>query len=323
MLAIEAEKAGGPEVLRVIERPVPAPGPGQILVRHKAVGLNFIDTYQRSGLYPIAFPAVLGLEAAGVVEAIGEGVTRFRIGDRAAYANGPVGAYSEAHCVPEGRAVHLPASVSFETAAAAMLKGMTAEYLLRRCFPVQAGQTILVHAAAGGTGQILVQWATHLGATAIATAGGEEKMALARKLGAAHTIDYRTEDVAKRVREITGGVGVPVAYDSVGASTFEGTLGSLARRGMFVSFGNASGPVPAFAPARLQQAGSLYFTRPTLFDYAQTTEELDACAAALFAVISSGAVKIDIGQTFPLSETRAAHEALESRATTGSTLLIP
>ncbi len=323
MLAIEAERAGGPEVLRVVERPVPTPGSGQILVRQKAVGLNFIDTYQRSGLYPVAFPTVLGLEAAGVVEAIGEGVTRFKVGDRAAYANGPVGAYSQAHCVPEARAVHLPESVSFETAAAAMLKGMTAEYLLRRCFPVQAGQTILVHAAAGGTGQILVQWATHLGATVIATAGGEEKLALARKLGAAHTIDYRTEDVAKRVREITGGVGVPVAYDSVGASTFEGTLGSLARRGTFVSFGNASGPVPAFSPLKLQQNGSLFFTRPTLVDYVATTPELDACAAALFEAIGSGAVKIDIGQTFPLSQTRAAHEALESRGTTGSTLLIP
>ena len=323
MLAIEAERAGGPEVLRVVERPVPTPGSGQILVRQKAVGLNFIDTYQRSGLYPVAFPTVLGLEAAGVVEAIGEGVTRFKVGDRAAYANGPVGAYSQAHCVPEARAVHLPESVSFETAAAAMLKGMTAEYLLRRCFPVQAGQTILVHAAAGGTGQILVQWATHLGATVIATAGGEEKLALARKLGAAHTIDYRTEDVAKRVREITGGVGVPVAYDSVGASTFEGTLGSLARRGTFVSFGNASGPVPAFSPLKLQQNGSLFFTRPTLVDYVATTPELDACAAALFEAIGSGAVKIDIGQTVPLSQTRAAHEALESRGTTGSTLLIP
>ena len=323
MLAIEADRAGGPEVLRVVERPVPTPGSGQILVRQKAVGLNFIDTYQRSGLYPVAFPTVLGLEAAGVVEAIGEGVTRFKVGDRAAYANGPVGAYSQAHCVPEARAVHLPESVSFETAAAAMLKGMTAEYLLRRCFPVQAGQTILVHAAAGGTGQILVQWATHLGATVIATAGGEEKLALARKLGAAHTIDYRTEDVAKRVREITGGVGVPVAYDSVGASTFEGTLGSLARRGTFVSFGNASGPVPAFSPLKLQQNGSLFFTRPTLVDYVATTPELDACAAALFEAIGSGAVKIDIGQTFPLSQTRAAHEALESRGTTGSTLLIP
>ena len=323
MLAIEAERAGGPEVLKVVERPVPAPGPGQILVRHAAVGLNFIDTYQRSGLYPVAFPAVLGLEAAGVVEAIGAGVTRFAVGDRAAYANGPIGAYAEAHCVPEGRAVHVPAAVSLEVAAASMLKGMTAEYLLRRCFPVQPGQAILIHAAAGGTGQILVQWAKHLGAIVIATAGGEEKLVLARSLGADHAIDYRTEDVAKRVRDITGGKGVAVAYDSVGPATFEGTIASLARRGTFVSFGNASGPVAPFAPLRLQQAGSLFFTRPTLVDYVATTEDLDACAAALFEVIASGVVKIAISQTFPLAQARAAHEALEGRRTTGSTLLIP
>lgn len=323
MLAIEAEKTGGPDVLRVVDKPVKDPGPGEIRIRHAAVGLNFIDTYQRTGLYPVPMPAVLGLEAAGIVEAVGEGVTRFKQGDRAAYANGPIGAYSEAHCVPAGRAVHVPAGVSLEIAAAAMLKGMTAEFLVRRCFPVQAGQTILVHAAAGGVGQILTQWATHLGATVIATAGGEEKLALARSLGAKHGIDYRTEDVAARMREITGGKGVPVAYDSVGAATFEGTLASLSPRGLFVSFGNASGPVPPFAPLRLQQGGSLFFTRPTLFHYVATTEELDASAAALFAVIASGAVKVAIGQTFPLKEARAAHEALEGRRTTGSTLLIP
>jgi NADPH2:quinone reductase len=323
VLAIEAEKAGGPEVLKAVERPVPDPGPGEIRVRHSAIGLNFIDTYQRTGLYPVKFPAILGLEAAGEVEAVGEGVTRFSAGDAVAYANGPPGAYAQAHCVKADRAVSLPGDVSRETAAAAMLKGMTAEYLLRRCYPVRAGETILVHAAAGGVGQILVQWASALGCTVIATAGGEEKLKLARDLGAAHAIDYRSEDVAERVREITGGAGVPVAYDAVGAATFEGTMKSLARRGTFVSYGNASGPVPPFSPLRLAQAGSVYITRPTLADYVATVEELDACAAALFEVIRNGAVKISIGQTFPLADARAAHEALEARKTTGSTLLIP
>ena len=323
MLAVQADRAGGPEVLTVIEKPLTKPEVGEILVRHKAVGLNFIDTYQRSGLYPVPYPCVLGSEAAGIVEAVGEGVTRFAAGDRVAYGNGPLGAYSEAHCVPQGRAVHVPDGVSLETAAATMLKGMTAEFLLRRCRPVKAGETILVHAAAGGVGQILVQWAKALGATVIATAGGPDKLALAKSLGADHLIDYRTEDVAQRVRKITDGKGVPVAYDSVGAATFEGTLASLAVRGMFVSFGNASGPIPPFSPLRLAQAGSLYFARPTLGHYVATTEELDASAAALFEVIASGQVKITIGQAFALRDARAAHEALEGRATTGSTVLIP
>jgi NADPH2:quinone reductase len=323
MLAVQADRAGGPEVLSVVDKPTPAPGPGEILIRHAAIGLNFMDTYQRTGLYPITYPQVLGSEAAGVVEAVGEGVTRFAIGDRVAYATGPTGAYSEAHCVPAGRAVRVPEGVSLEIAAAAMLKGMTAEFLILRCRPIKPGETALVHAAAGGVGQILVQWITALGAQVIATAGGAEKLALAQSLGAEHLIDYRTEDVAKRVREITAGAGVPVAYDSVGAATFEGTLGAIARRGTFVSFGNASGPVPPFAPLRLSQAGSLFLTRPTLGHYIGTTEELDASAAALFEVILSGRVKIAIGQTFPLREARAAHEALEGRKTTGSTLLIP
>ena len=321
--AIRIHETGGPEVLRVEEIDVPAPRRGEVRIKQTAIGVNFTDTYNRTGLYRQPLPIVLGHEAAGIVEAVGEDVQGLRVGDRVAYAGGPIGAYASARLYPAERLVPLPDWIDDQTAASVLLKGMTAEYLLRRCFPVQAGQTILVHAAAGGTGQILVQWATHLGATVIATAGGEEKLALARKLGAAHTIDYRTEDVAKRVREITGGVGVPVAYDSVGASTFEGPLGSLARRGTVVSFGNASGPVPAFSPLKLQQNGSLFFTRPTLVDYVATTPELDACAAALFEAIGSGAVKIDIGQTFPLSQTRAAHEALESRGTTGSTLLIP
>ncbi|WP_374575154.1 quinone oxidoreductase [Phenylobacterium sp.] len=323
MRAIRLSRTGGPEVLELAEVDVPTPGPGQILVRHTAIGVNFIDTYHRSGLYPIKLPSGLGMEAAGVVEAVGPDVGRFSKGDVVAYASGPIGAYAEFNAVAADRAVRLPQDVTPEVAAAALLKGMTAEFLLRRCHAVQPGETILVHAAAGGVGSILVQWAKALGATVIATAGGAEKLERAKALGADHVIDYREADVAAEVRRITGGKGVPVAYDSVGASTFEGTLASLARRGLFVSFGNASGPAPPVEPGRLSRMGSLYFTRPTLFDYVATTEELDASAAALFDVIGSGKVRVDIGQTFPLSEARAAHEALEARATVGASLLIP
>jgi len=323
MLAIQALSAGGPEVLKAIDLPTPLPGPGQILIRHAAVGLNYIDIYQRTGLYPIAFPTVLGLEGAGFVEAIGEGVTRFAVGDRAAYGTGPLGAYSEAHLVPEGRAVRLPDEISFDQAAGVMLKGMTAEFLVRRCHAITAGDTILVHAAAGGVGTLLTQWARALGATVIGTVGSEEKAALARAQGCHHTILYRTEDVAAKVAEITSGKGVRVVYDSVGADTFEASLASLARRGLMVSFGNASGPVAPFAPARLAQAGSVFITRPTLFDYVAATEDLDTSASALFAVIASGAVKIEIGARFALADTRKAHEALEGRSTTGASLLIP
>ena len=323
MLAIQAIRTGGPEVLEAVELPVPTPGPGQILVRNTAIGLNYIDTYFRTGLYPAKLPAVLGLEGAGVVEAVGEGVTRFKAGDRAAYGNGPMGAYAEYHVVPAERAVQIPAGVDDKTAAAAMLKGMTAEFLVRRCYPVKAGDAVLVHAAAGGVGQILVQWAASLGARVIGTAGSADKAALAKELGCEEVILYRDEDVAARVKALTGGAGVRVVYDGVGAATFEGSLASLGRRGMLVSYGNASGPVPAVAPLRLSQGGSLFLTRPTLFDYVATTPELDASAAALFAVIASGAVKIGIGQEFALKDARAAHEALESRETSGSTLLIP
>jgi len=323
MKAIRFEKAGGPEVLQWVDVATPEPRPGQVVVRHQAIGVNFIDTYHRSGLYPLKLPSGLGMEAAGVVEAVGDGVTRFKVGDTLAYAAGPPGSYSELHAVSAERAVHLPAEIDARIGAAALLKGMTAEFLLRRCYTVKAGETILVHAAAGGVGSILVQWAKHLGATVIATAGSEAKAERARSLGADHVILYRDQDVAAEVRRLTDGKGVPVAYDSVGAATFEGTLASLARRGLFISFGNASGPVPAFEPARLQRAGSLFFTRPTMGDYATTVAELDDSAAALFAVIASGAVRIDIGQTFPLSEARAAHEALEGRDTVGASLLIP
>jgi len=323
MKAIRLDATGGPEVLTLVDVSAPEPKAGEILVRHSAIGVNYIDTYHRTGLYPIRLPSGLGMEGAGTVETVGEGVTRFKTGDLIAYASGPIGAYSEFHCVSADRAVALPEGVDAATGAAAMLKGMTAEFLLRRCYEVQPGQTILVHAAAGGVGQILVQWAKAIGATVIATVGSEAKAEQARAHGADHIILYRDQDVAKTVREITGGAGVPVAYDSVGKDTFEGTLGSLSRRGLFVSYGNASGPVPAFEPARLQRAGSLYFTRPTLFDYAVTTAELDESAAALFGMIASGKVKVEIGQTFGLAEARKAHETLESRATVGASLLIP
>jgi NADPH2:quinone reductase len=270
----------------------------------------------------LTFPAVLGQEGAGVVDAVGERVTRFKVGDRAAYADQP-GAYAMFHVVAAERAVHIPAGVSADVAAAGLLKGMTTEFLLNRCHAVQAGETILVHAAAGGVGTILVQWAKALGAVVIGAVGSKAKADIARRLGCDHVIVYGEADLAKRVREITDGAGVPVVYDSVGKATFEASLASLARRGLFVSFGNASGPVPAFEPLRLSRAGSLFFTRPTVFDYVATTEELDASAAALFAMIGKGAVKIEIGQTFPLAEARRAHEALEARHTTGASLLIP
>lgn len=321
--AVRASRPGGAEVLEVVDAATPEPGPGQVRVRHAAIGLNFIDVYQRDGLYPIPFPTGLGLEAAGTVEAVGEGVTRFKIGDRIAYANGPPGSYAEAHVVVADRAVHVPDDIPLETAAAVMLKGMTAEYLVRRVFHVKQGDTILLHAAAGGVGLILGQWAKALGATVIGTAGSEAKAELARTHGSDHVILYDREDVAARVRELTGGEGVAVAYDSVGASTWEASLNSLKRRGMLVLFGNASGPVPPFDPLRLSRGGSLFVTRPTLFDYVATVEELDASAAALFEVIRSDAVKIEIGQRFGLEDIRTAHEALEGRRTTGSTVVVP
>jgi NADPH:quinone reductase len=323
MRAVRLDRAGGPEVLEIATIAVPQPGPGEVRVRHRAIGLNFIDIYQRDGLYPLNYPTGLGLEAAGVVEAVGEGVTRFAVGDRIAYANGPPGAYAETHVVHQDRTVRLPDDIAFETAAAAMLKGMTAEYLVQRVFHVKQGDAILAHAAAGGVGLILCQWAHSLGATVIGTVGSEAKAELAKAHGCHHVILYDREDVAARVREITGGEGVAVAYDSVGAATLDSSLNSLRRRGMFVTYGNASGPVPPLEPLRLSRGGSLFMTRPTLFDYVATPEELDASAQALFEVIRSGAVKIEIGQTFPLDQVRQAHEALAGRKTVGSTLLIP
>jgi NADPH2:quinone reductase len=322
MRAIQFDQTGGPEVLKLVDVPEPEPRPGQVRVRHEAIGINFIDTYHRKGLYPVKLPCIPGGEAAGVVDAVGEGVTRLKMGDRVAYAGG-FGAYAEANVFAADRAVKIPEGVDTRTAAAALLKGMTVEALIRRTYPVKAGETVLVHAAAGGVGQVMTQWLKAIGAVVIATVGSEAKAARARELGADHVILYRDQDVAAEVGRITDGKGVPVAYDSVGKDTFEATLKSLSRRGLFVSFGNASGPPPPVEAARLMRGGSLFFTRPTLGDYVAAPEELDASAAALFDMVASGKVKIEIGQTFPLAEARQAHEALESRATIGASLLIP
>jgi NADPH2:quinone reductase len=323
MKAIRFDHTGGPEVLRLENVELPPPALGQVRVKHSAIGVNFIDTYHRCGLYPVSLPSGLGLEAAGVVDALGEGVSELRVGDRVGYCTGPIGAYAEANNVPADRVVKLPDGVSEEVAAGAMLKGMTAQYLLKRTFPVHRGQTIVFHSAAGGVGLIACQWAKHLGATVIGTVGSDDKMELAKSNGCAHVLNTRTEDWAKRVREITGGAGVPVVYDSVGKETWSGSLDCLAVRGMMVSFGNSSGAVPAFEPGTLSAKGSLYLTRPTLFHYTRTREELQQTADDLFAVIVSGAVKIAINQRFKLEEARAAHEALHARATTGTTVLLP
>lgn len=322
MRVVEVHQTGGPEVLKLADRPQPAPGPGEILIRQTAIGLNFIDTYFRGGLYPMTLPAVLGSEGAGEVEAVGEGVTRFKVGDRAAYAGGN-GGYAELRTYKADRAVHVPDGINDEIAASVMLKGMTAEYLLRRCFKVEPGQTVLIHAAAGGAGGLLVQWAKALGARVIGTAGSPEKAALAKSFGADEVILYRQEDVAERVRALTGGEGVAVAYDSVGKDTVDGSLASLKRRGWLVAFGNASGPAPPIDPLRLMRGGSLVLTRPTLADYTPTTEDLDACAGAVFDAIASGALKPAIGQRFALADAADAHRALESRQTVGATVLIP
>lgn len=323
MRAIQFATTGGPEVLKVVEIDKPTPGPGQVLIRNEAIGVNYIETYQRGGLYPVKLPSGLGGEGAGVVEAVGEGVTRLKVGDLGAYAGGVMGSYADYVVVPADRVVKPPKGVDARVAAAALLKGLTVEAFIRRLYKVAPGEVVLVHAAAGGVGQIMVQWLKAIGAVVIATVGSSDKAALVRALGADHVILYREQDVAAEVRRITGGKGVTVAYDSVGKDTFEGTLASLARRGWFVSFGNASGPAPPVDPIRLMRGGSLVFTRPTLFDFVATTEELDAAAAELFGMIASGKLKIEIGQTFPLADAQAAHVALESRATIGASLLIP
>lgn len=321
MKAIRFSGPGGPEVLTAEEVAPPAPGPGEILIRAGAIGVNFIDTYHRTGLYPVPLPSGLGLEAAGVVEAVGAGVTRFNPGDRAGYCSGPIGAYAEAHVVPEGRAVAIPAGVSDDIAAAAMLKGMTARYLVKATFPLKAGEVCVVHAAAGGVGQILTQWAKHIGATVIAVAGGADKLAIAKALGADHLIDAKAEPIAARVREITGGRGADVVYDSVGKDTFEASLDSLRPMGLLVSYGNASGPPPPLQLGVLSAKGSLFVTRPTLFNYTATTAMLDETAADLFGVLASGAVKVAQPAIYPLAEAAQAHRDLEGRKTTGSIVL--
>ncbi len=322
--AIRIHEHGGPEVLRWEEVEVGEPGPGQLRVRHGAVGLNYIDVYHRTGLYPLpSLPWTLGMEGAGQVEAVGEGVTEFKPGDRIAYASPPVGAYAEVRLIPADRVVALPDAIDDRTAAAMMLQGLTAQYLLRRTYRVQAGDAILLHAAAGGVGLIVSQWAQHLGAIVIGTVGNDEKAELARAHGCHHVIVYSRENFTERVREITGGQGVAAVYDSVGKDTFMGSLDCLRPLGMMVSFGNASGPVPPFEPAILAAKGSLFFTRPTLMTYTAKRADLLASAAELFEVVSSGAVKIEVRQTYPLAETARAHRDLEARKTTGSTVLLP
>lgn len=323
MKAVRANQTGGSEVLEIVDVPEPEPKAGEIRIRLDAAGLNYIDVYFRKGLYPARLPSILGVEGAGEVDAVGEGVTRFSVGDRVGYAGTRLGAYAEMQCIPADVAVRLPDGISGRTAAAIMLKGMTAEALVRRCRPIQAGETVLIHAAVGGVGLLMTQWAKALGATVIGTVGSDAKAEIARAHGCDEVILYRTEDVAARVRELTGGRGVPVVYDSVGAATFDGSLASLSRRGMLVSFGNASGPVPPVAPLQLSRGGSLYLTRPTLGDYTATVDELDASAAALFEVVLSGSVRVRIGAERPLAEAREAHDALEARDTVGATLLIP
>ena len=321
--AIRISQTGGAEVLKFEDVNLGAPKEGEIRVRHTAIGVNFIDIYHRTGLYKLPLPSGLGLEGAGVVESAGPGVTRFKEGDRIAYASGPIGAYSEAANVSANRAVKIPAGVSDELAAAILLKGLTAHYLLRRTYRVKAGDTILFHAAAGGVGMIAVQWAKSLGATVIGTVGNERKVDLAKRLGCDHVIIGSTENVASRVREITNGKGVPVAYDSIGRDTFMGTMDSLAPLGLFVSFGNASGPVPPFDASVLAQKGSLFFTRPTLANYVTTPEELDQGAGELFDLVARGIIRKNDPKKFPLAQAADAHRALESRQTTGSLVLIP
>lgn len=321
--AIRIHENGGPEVLRLVETTVGRPGPGEVRLRHTAIGLNFVDVYQRSGLYKTQLPTGLGSEAAGVVEETGPGVTEFSVGDRVAYNTGPLGAYSTERIFPAARLVKLPDGTSDEVAAAVMLKGMTVEYLVRRTFPVKAGQTVLFHAAAGGVGLIACQWLRHLGATVIGTVSSDDKAELARAHGCHHTIIYTREHFPTRVRELTDGKGVPVVYDSVGKTTFMDSLDCLAVRGMLVSFGNASGKPEPFDPMLLSQKGSLFLTRASMQHYLATREELEESARALFEVLLSGAVKVDVRQRWSLAEAADAHRAMESRKTTGSSILVP
>lgn len=321
--SVQITRNGGAEVLELVKRDVGQPGAGEILLRHHAVGLNFIDVYQRSGLYVLPLPLQLGMEGAGVVEAVGDGVTHLQTGDRVAYASNPPGSYCERRVMPATHVCKLPDNISFDTGAAMMLKGLTVQYLLKQCIPaqgLQAGDHVLFHAAAGGVGLIACQWAKALGLKLIATAGSDEKCQLALLSGASHAINYRTQDFAARVQEITGGQGVKVVYDSVGKDTWEGSIASLRRFGLMVSFGNASGPVPPLSLAALAPKG-LYVTRPSVFVYAHSRSATQAMADDLFDVVGSGKVNIHIAQRYALEQVRAAHEALEARQTTGSSIL--
>jgi NADPH2:quinone reductase len=322
--AIRFHKTGGPEVLQWEEVPLPEPAAGEVRVANKAVGLNYIDTYHRSGLYPVPLPSGIGLEAAGVVEAVGAGVTEFKAGDRVAYCNATLGAYSEMKIHQAERLVKIPEGISFEQAACAMLQGLTVQYLLRRLLRVpQPGETILFHAAAGGVGLIACQWAKALGVNVIGTVSSEEKAKLARDHGCTHTIIYTKEDVVARVKEITGGKGVPVAYDGVGKDTFMKSLDSLQPRGLLALFGNASGPVEALNTGLLSAKGSLYVTRPTLMSYVGKREELVAASKELFDHIQAGRIKVGARQSYALKDAQQAHRDLEARKTTGSTILVP
>jgi len=322
MKAVRIHKTGGPEVMQLEDVELPPPAPDQVRIRHTVIGVNFIDTYHRSGLYQLPLPAGIGSEAAGGVDAVGDNVRTLKKGDRVAYCM-VRGSYAEAANIPAWQVVKVPDSISDEVAAAAMLKGLTARYLLKATYPVKRGQTILLHAAAGGVGLIASQWAKHLGVHVIGTVGSDDKIPLAKSNGCEWVLNSRKEDWVKRVREITNGAGVPVVYDSIGKDTFFGSLDCLEVRGMLVYFGNSSGAVPPFEPLTLGQKGSLYLTRPTLGSYARNAEELKETSDDLFGVIASGAVKIAIHQRFKLADARACHEALQSRATTGATVLLP
>jgi len=320
--AMRFHQPGGPEALRLDDVPVGRPAPGEVRLRQTAIGVNYVDVYHRSGLYPLPLPSGIGVEAAGVVEEAGAGVTHVRAGDRVAYVSGP-GSYATERVLPGDRLVKLPDGIDDRTAAGAMLKGLTVQALVRRTYPVKAGEAVLVHAAAGGVGTIMVQWLKAIGATVIATVGTDEKARLARAHGADHVIVYTREKVPERVKELTGGAGVPVVYDSVGKATFEGSLDSLRPMGLMVTFGNASGTVPPFDVGLLGRKGSLYLTRPTVFNYIAKREDLERGAAELFELIRSGKVKIEVTRTWPLAEAAEAHRALEARATTGSVVLLP
>jgi NADPH:quinone reductase len=323
MKAIKFAKTGGPEVLELVDVDVPKPAKGEVLLRTKAIGLNYIDTYHRTGLYPVPMPSGIGLEASGVIEAVGPGVKGFKVGDRVAYGSGPIGAYCELRTMPANRLVKIPASISFETAAGMMLKGMTARYLLRATYKVKRGETILLHAAAGGVGLILSQWAKALGANVIGTVGSDEKIAIAKKHGCKHVINSTTQNVVEAIKQITKGKGVPVVYDGVGQATFMTSLDCLAPRGLLVSYGNASGPVSNFNLGILAQKGSLYITRPTLFSYTATDSDFQATARDLVNIVKSGKVKIPVNQRYALADAAKAHADLEARKTTGTTVLVP